>query len=470
MNIEAVRNALVEQVRTRGTDSKKYWGYYRNEQKPPAIKTRYSTTYKLLKGMAPNPLARLVVDTLGERLKVTGVRLDAPQADTAAWQVWQANRLDERQALVYREALVADTGYVMVAPQRNGGVRIVPESSKQVAVKYEAGGFNDVEAALKLWVDKVNGKGYCTLYTATNVYKYVCKLTTRGELPAKSHLASDGDLGWKRRVVPGEDWGARHGVNGVPVVPFPNRSTLDEPGRSELADVTNIIDRIDKFTLDLLLASETSAFAQRYITGAERQEDENGNPLPATWAMDKVLLLEEPTAKVGQLLPAPLDNYLKAIDAEVAMLAAVTRVPAHYLYTNSLANPPSADSQQASESGLIYKVGERQATFGESWEQVLRLALPLSGHEATPEELDRIETVWAPANNPAPSQLADLAVKAKEVGVPREALWEMLGATPQQIARWRTMSAGEALEALANAPVGLLDTGEPQDAPEDDAS
>jgi hypothetical protein len=53
-----------------------------------------------------------------------------------------------------------------------------------------------------------------------------------------------------------------------------------------------------------------------------------------------------------------------------------------------------------------------------------------------------------------PAQVADAAVKLSSIGVPPRALWEYVGATPQQIAEWTIENAAAELAAAAaaNAP------------------
>ena len=121
------------------------------------------------------------------------------------------------------------------------------------------------------------------------------------------------------------------------------------------------------------------------------------------------------------------------------------RVPAHYLMQSNLANPPSAESLVSSESGLVAKCRERQRRFGESWERTTALSMAASG-----EEPPAFEVVWQDAEMRNPAQVADAATKLQTIGVPQRALFEYIGATPQQIAEWTLEAAGAELVALAS--------------------
>ena len=115
---------------------------------------------------------------------------------------------------------------------------------------------------------------------------------------------------------------------------------------------------------------------------------------------------------------------------------------------SNLANPPSAESLVAAESGLVAKVRERQRRFGEAWERTMRLAMELAGAPLAGE----LEVVWTDAEMRNPAQVADAAVKLSTIGVPSSALWEYVGATPQQIAQWTVEEAAAAIVAAATAP------------------
>jgi hypothetical protein len=97
----------------------------------------------------------------------------------------------------------------------------------------------------------------------------------------------------------------------------------------------------------------------------------------------------------------------------------------------------------------VAKVRERQRRFGEAWERTLALALAASGQDPA-----TMEVVWQDAEMRNPAQVADAAVKLQTVGVPQRAVWEYLGATPQQLNEWTLEAAAADLAALANGGTG----------------
>jgi hypothetical protein len=241
----------------------------------------------------------------------------------------------------------------------------------------------------------------------------------------------------------------------VPVVPFENRATILGGGVSELEDCIPVLRRIDKLTLDKLMTSEFGSFRQKWATGLDVPVDpETGQHVePFKAAVDRLWVSKDDQTRFGTFDASELGPYLQAIDAEIASLAAISRVPAHYLMQANLANPPSAESLIAAESGLVAKVQERQRRFGEAWERTLRLAIALDTNTAA-AEVGELEVTWQDAEMRNPAQVADAAVKLQSIGVPERALWAYVGATPQQIDAWALEQASAQLVTLAAGGTG----------------
>src|SRR5512133_1660094 len=58
----------------------------------------------------------LITDTFAQRLFVDGYRAPKSGSNAAAWEHWQANRLDARQTIAHRGAINYGTSYVLVLP------------------------------------------------------------------------------------------------------------------------------------------------------------------------------------------------------------------------------------------------------------------------------------------------------------------------------------------------------------------
>lgn len=443
------RDRLLDRLRLQRAHAVPLWAWYSGKQPFADVDRRYKPAYKLLLELSRTPWARLVVDAIAERLHVQGFRSsqNAAATDTQAWQLFVDSSLDADEWLVYTEALITGVGYASVTkPDGASSAAIAPESVFEVTHEPVPGSRRDVAAALKLYpVDWSGSLWAVELYRPDATFRWLAELSRPVELDTfpidKADAAST--IKWE----PDDPFEVANTTGVVPMIPFENRATVLGGGVSEIEDCIPILRRIDKLTLDKLLTSEFAAFRQKWATGLQVPEDEHGNPIePYNAAVTKVWVSDSPDTRFGSFDASDLGPYLQAIDSEIAALAAISRVPAHYLIQTSLANPPSAESLIAGESGLVAKIVERQRRFGEAWERTLRLALDVSG-----QSVDRLDVVWKDAEMRNPAQVADAAVKLQTIGVPQEALWEYVGATPQQVSAW---SLEAAAAELTTPPAG----------------
>jgi SPP1 Gp6-like portal protein len=442
------RDRLLERLRVQRIHSAELWDWYHGLQAVPAVPARYREAYRFLLEIARTPWARLVVDTISERLHVQGFEAGpAPELEAEAWRLFNASALNADEWLLYSEALITGAGYLSVSPGSNGDPPLLaPESSFEVTHEPYPGNRRVVAAALKVYPADWSGRDWqLELYRPEATYRW--QLTQEDSKAEAGVFPIDGgprrgedSLPWQ----PAEPFTVPNRLGTVPIVPFENRATIVGGGVSELEDCLPVLRRIDKLTLDKLLTSEFASFMQRWATGLEVPKDENGQPIePFKAAVDRLWVSENPDTRFGAFPASDLAPYLAAIDAEIAALAAISRVPSHYLLQQNLANPPSAESLIASESGLVAKVRQRQRHFGEAWEWAMRLAFAYQGVDAA------VTVVWADAEMRNPAQVADAAVKLQGIGVPQEALWAYIGATPQQIEAWTFEQAAGELAALA---------------------
>jgi hypothetical protein len=442
----ALRDSLLDRLRAQREYALPFYAWYSGQQPKPAVQARYRQAYELLLDMSTRGWARLVIEAISERLEIQGVLSGAgdEQVEQDAWRILQANHIDADQRLVHREVLIAGRGYVGVSDLA-GEPRLTPESMLQVTHAAAPGDPRRIVAALKVFVDDLAGETRAELYTPASVWVWQADVPHQGaglrytvdEWNGAQALRADNELGV------------------VPFVPFENRPLILVPGRSELHELTPIFRSIDFMIMNLLLATETAAFRQKWVTGLEVPKDPaTGKDVePFKVALDRLFVGTSPDIRFGNFDDSDLSQYIKVIDSFVAELAAISRVPAHYLLSQTLANPPSAESLVAGESGLVSKVQDRQAQFGESWERVTRIALAIAGAE--PEALE-LQVLWRDPAQRSPAQTADAAVKLQAIGVPTEALWEYVGYTPQQVDRMRSQAAEQAFLSAAApaAPTG----------------
>ncbi|MGZ4531290.1 MAG: phage portal protein, partial [Mycobacteriaceae bacterium] len=121
---------------------------------------------------------------------------------------------------------------------------------------------------------------------------------------------------------------------------------------------------------------------------------------------------EVPT--VGQFTPYDPSTFTKVIDMYAKIMSSITGLPPHVLgYTTD--NPASADAIRSTEMRLKLKADRKTKMFGESWRDVMKLAL-LIRDGSVPDNADSITTVWADTATPTPAATTDAIFKQISAG------------------------------------------------------
>lgn len=449
--------------------------WYLGQQRPPAVPKEYRPSYALLLDMSTNDYAGLVVDAIADRLELTGMRLDQPQADLEIWRILEENHIDATQRMVHTEALIMAYGYMSVWPTQDEDIpaAVVPESALQTTHE-EDPATGETIAALKMWTDDIADKIYCNLYLPDFYYRWEADTKPisdtydpDAESTATIRNQRQGETyNWRPRgteAIEDDDRLTAEIANPlkpmVPIVPFANRPLLSIGGLSEIDPLIPVLKRIDKLTLDQMLAAEAGAFKQKWATGLDIPVDpDTDEPIEVfDAAIRKLWISDSPDTKFGDFNATDLRPYISAIEAQVATASAISRVPAYYLLNPSLVNPPSAETAMAADAGLVQKVTTQSKTFGESYEQVVRLILKAADDPRAEPGAINMEAVWEDPRIRSEAQVADAAVKWATLGVPEEVLWTWAGASPEEVARWRTINAQQALTAAVLAPTPTVE-------------
>lgn len=426
--------------------------WYSGEHPLPFLHEKARSPFRRLLAMSRSNYLRLVVDAAAGRLQVDGFRTPGPDptGDEAAWGIWQANGLDAESDLLFTEALKLGAAYVLVEPARDGDEhpRVTVEHPAQVVTENVPGSRREVAAGLKCWRDDHTAAVMATLFLPEEVRTYSAPDKMAGE-PAWTNV--DGLSGPNPLGV-------------VPVVEFANRPSLLTDPASELDGVTDIQARINKTLADRLMAQEYGAFKQRWVTGMDIPRDENGlETEPFDIAVNRILIAEDSDTRFGEFAATDLKPYLESVRDDIRDIAAITSTPPHYLLGDMV--NLSAEALKAAEAGLISKVRNRMRHYGESIEQVMRLALQASGDPRGAD--DASEVVWRNPEFRTEGELVDALVKMHSLGVPQEALWERWGASPQEIARWQAMR-DQAAERVTAFDTAALEGPKPEPGQEED--
>lgn len=433
-------NRLEQKLRNRRGKIDTYSDYYDGKHPLAFASEKFRKAFGGLFEEFADNWCPLVVDASAERLKPQGFRYGpmGTGGDADAWRIYQANNLDSAVHMGITEALItAEAAAIVWANPATPDIPLITiEHPSQVYVEYVAGSRVQRAAALKLWTD--DDGDLATLYLPDAIYKF------RARRRAESRLQVVGDPGsrWVPREAASEPWPLPNPLGVVPVVPLQNRPRLLVPAKSELHNVLPIQDGVNKLVADLLVASEYSAFRQRWVTGMDIPVDpETKQPIEAFRpAVDRMFQAESADTTFGEFGITDLNNFKAGIELLVQHVASQTRTPPHYFYLSG--QFPSGESIKSAETGLVAKVRDKMIHFGEALEEIMRLSFAVLGDPRA--EVSDSETIWGDPESRSEAEHIDAVIKKRAIGVPLRQLWEDAGYSQAQIARFAEMLAEEA--------------------------
>ncbi len=411
-----------------------WWRYYSGDHPLPLGPSNATEAYRDFLKMARTNFVQMVVDATVARTNVMGVNGSDGQIDLEAWGWWQTNRMDSRQAQIYRVALSQSASYVSVNADPETGEPLIVGEHPREAITEENPETGRTASGAKFWYDAILGRGRANLYLSDRTIRYVTAPRSPGPLPLM------GRSSWQVMDV------LEHELGIVPLVPFYARHEMGEMPEADFAKVLTIQDRINVGVLDRMMAQRYAAFRQRWIKGIELAEIEDPltgqavaespfRPDPAS-----IWTASDPEVQFGEFSQTDLAGFLRAHEADVRSMLLLTRTPGYY-YATDLVNL-SADAINAMDGQHVAKVRELQAQWGESWEDVLRIAARIADDAS---DRDSIEVRWQDPRQFNPAVLADMAVKLQSAGYPLAVIAEMTGESPQRIQAITSASAGQAL-------------------------
>jgi hypothetical protein len=414
------------------------------------VPRRATREYRMLVEQSRFNVLGLVVTSVAQSLFVDGFRPTGPNGrapdrkNAKIWDaVWQPNRMDARQSAIYRAAISHGVSYAVVLPgdpkqgpavDGKGVPAITPMSARRMTAIYE---------------DPTNDEWPQLAMEVVDEYSYDKRkaLFVRlfdEEAVYTVEVGADGDLDPKIKKV------EEHDMTVCPVVRYRDRYDLGVPcGKVE--PLLWLQQQANQITFSLAMALQYSAFRQRHVTGMEQQVDANGKPMPPLFnvAVDSILVGTSPDMKFGEFSQTDVTGYLESRDKVLLQMASVAQIPPQNLVVGSGISNVPAEALELLAAGHRQDIAEHQTSFGESTEQMMRLAGKAMGDEAAWEDMSA-QVVWRDTTPRSIGQVVDALGKGVQMlSIPPRALWERFpGATDQDLKSW---------EALADREDGLDD-------------
>lgn len=432
-------NRLYKALTDRCKEIEVFTCYYSGDHPLPWLAPQARDEFRRILKMTRANYMGLVCDATAERLQPIGFRVgDANEGDQDSQRIWQANNMDFFTDQAILEAVITGTSYLMVAPNPQDAKSpiITAEHPAQVISECVPGSSARIPAAqLKVFTDDWTGLLNATLFIGGYIFKY------QSDKPQQGTSAPPN---WVRREVRGEQWPATNPLGRPPLFEMQNNPRLLGGGVSEIADVLDIQDRINKTLADRLITQDYGAFPQKWALGWP-DDDDKGNPQPKIDVGRNRMVTSSVSAKeasFGQWDAAPLDPYSAAKREDVKDIASRTRTPAQYLL-GELTNV-NGQTLKAAESGLVSKVRQRARGYELGLEGAMAAARQLAGLDNA--DVTSIEVIWRNPEYRTEGELVDALQKMATLHVPEQVLWERWGATPQEVERWQALNEANAAD------------------------
>lgn len=371
-----------------------------------------------------------------------------------AWQVWQANRMDAKQARVHIATCRDSESFVIVdwdnaarRPRFTPHLRFVDQSvtsstGADVGEGCRAFYQNDDEDqqllyVTKRWTEVFTAGGQrqqrqrLTIYYPDRIEKY------SGFSGAWQAFRDEGDTAWP---IP---WVDRAGAPlGIPVAHFRSSAGMEAREAWPAQNAINYLAVLELTAADMTAFRILVAIGWNPVNAA-------GAPLtiaPGTWVgtVNK-------DGKVQDIPPADIAPISNLIEGWVFRAAMVTDTPISRFITTKAVSAEGTQKQQ--DGPLVNKVRNRQGELGNGWEDCMRIGVRLANTFGAGDldEMALIYAKWEPAEARDEGAQLDAAVKKQDLGVPVEQVWAELGYSQEKIAQWQKTQEGETFWSTAKA-------------------
>jgi hypothetical protein len=370
-----------------------------------------------------------------------------PKRFSAEYACWQRNRMDARQATIYRAALMYGHSFACVNNLHPSGDVKIEVLGTRHTVAFFDDPVNDIRPKIVLTVRSYardeKTPGLAIVWDDT--HRYELNIDEEGKFSQRNDPAA-------------------HGLGQCPVVRYTAGAADDEGRAMGVINDTMITlqTRVNQAAFSTNITADFGAFKVRTAAGlqvlykvdpvtGEALLDAGGNPIPEPIAVSqaKMLISDDPQTKFGQLDETPLDGYLKLEDQTVKNLAAVAQFPLHALIGN--VSNLSAEALNALEAQFMRNMRFLQTSWGESHEELFRLiAEALADDEGANAYGGEVR--WRDMESKAFGATMDGLGKAADMlQMPKRALWaRMPGITSGDLADMEALHEAEMTDEMFN--------------------
>lgn len=429
------------------------------------------TRFYRFQSMSRTNFAALIVQAPCERTGIRSVSTAADNdvdGDAVAWQLVTENDLDVSIQDVAALSRKFGRAYLAVAqPDEPGGRSVITaEDPRQMITEADPVRPRKTRAAFKLFHDAEAQVDVAILWlpgqkwVATRERKsptYLTRTRSGGLLgvdePPRVAFSAQGFDMTPLRADPAADgfWSETYAEQEIPVEPVLNKEGL---GSFELH--TDVLDRLNHLSLQLLVIATLQAFRQRALEVDAAapplpEFDEAGNRIDYTDLFESgpdATWLLPPGTKLWESGTADLLGILAAEKQYLLTLSAVTGIPMS-MFTPDAATQ-TAEGAQLMRERLVFSVEQWNRSAGRAVARILSLGFRFMGDDAR-ADVSQLSVSWIPAER---YSLAEKGSAAAQAGATltweqvQEFIWQM---SPAEIAQAKAQRAEDAVLAQQQA-------------------
>lgn len=358
----------VQTLLIKGPYYDRYFDYYEGRHPLIYSSKRLSDLFENIKARFTQNWCAVVIDSVLERIQLQRITVADDEATTKRIaELLEASELTIESNDAHLAALVTGESYIIVWPdEETNEPEAYYNDPRNVHLFYDADKPRRKRFGAKWWVGDDDHR-YLTLYYADRLEYYK-------SIKAVRHFT--GGLYSSDEVSNGKSFnlisGAPNEYALVPVFHFRRERRVIS---SELQNITEPQDAVNKLLSDMMVAAEFGAFKQRYIiSNADTSRLKNAPNI--IWEVPSAADGEQPVS-VGEFDITPLNNYLEAIGSWTTAIAIISRTPKHYFYGQG--GDPSGEALIALESPLNHKAQKYIDQFTATWSEIAQFMLQLDG-------------------------------------------------------------------------------------------
>lgn len=366
----------------------RYWAYYAGDQPLIYSAERLSDIFINLDARWTQNWCAVVIDSTMERIQLRRITVaENPTATKRLDELLASSEITIESENTHLAAMVTGEAYVIAWKDDEAEPEAYYNDPRTVHIFYDAAKPRVKRFACKWWVGDDQYR-YLTLYYPDRLEYYRSNKkvdVNESALSAETYPKSFESYGGNGAPIVENPYGE------IPIFHF-RRETRKIT--SELKNIIEPQDAVNKLLADMMIAAEFGAFPQRYVIGRSSIGKLKNAP-SEIWDLPANEEGDGQGTSAGQFDPTNLDNYLQAIDKWANSIAIISRTPKHYFHTQG--GDPSGEALIAMEAPLNKKTQKYIDRFTAPWSELARFMLKLDGTDVADNAIiphfDKPETV-----------------------------------------------------------------------------